>query len=284
MIRRSQLFRAFILGVLLLLAEQARAQIVSDHTASAASTAPGTSLTWSHVVGNANNRVLIVGIALRIDSGTGNPGATTRVTAVTFNSIALTCLAAFADNNSGSCGNAASGTSAFIRTEIWYLLNPAVTTANIVVTTNNSSVLGAGSSSYSGVLSVASGGVDGSNNGVTGSSTASLGPVTTPANALVVDALGTARSVTVAVSGTGHSKLTDVSDTSGANFHVRGAIGQDTAASPTLTWPLSGNSPWALAAAVLNPIPARRKSQSIIGASSHPETPTPEWSAVRRTL
>ncbi len=255
-----------LLTVLLALVPATHAQIISDHTASAVSSALGTSLTFSHTVGTSTNRILLVGVQLRIDSGSGGPGATTRVTGVTFNGTALTCLVALADNNSGSCGNSASGTTGFLRSEIWYLLNPASATANIVVTVNNSTVFGAGSTSYSGVASAATGGSAASNNGTTGTATATLGPITTPTNGLVVDSLAVPRSTTtVTATGTGHTKLTDVSDTATANFHMRGLVGQDTATNPTVTWSLSPNSPWSIVAAVLTPSPIKRKTQSVVG-------------------
>ena len=263
--KRQFLTASAILVALLTFLPAAHAQILSDHTASAVSSSLGTSLTFSHTVGTATNRIIVVGVQLRIDSGTGNPGATTRVTGITFNGTALTCLVALADNNSGSCGNSASGTSGFLRSEIWYLLNPTSATANIVVSVNNSTVLGAGSTSYSGVASAATGGSAASNNGITGTATATLGPITTPANGLVVDSLAVPRSTTtVTATGTGHTKLTDVSDTATANFHVRGLVGQDTTANPTVTWSLSPNSPWSIVAAVLTPSPIKRKTQSVI--------------------
>jgi hypothetical protein len=257
----------FLLPLWAFLPGATQAQIASDHTGSAVSSALGTSLTWSHTIGTSANRILVVGVQLRIDSGTGNPGATTRVTAVTFNGTALTCLVALADNNSGSCGNAASGTAGFLRSEIWYLLNPGSATASVVVTTNNSTVFGGGSTSYSGVASAASGSGAASNNGTTGTATASLGPITTPANGLVVDSLSVPRSTTtVTVTGTGHTKLTDVSDSATANFHIRGLVGQNTSANPTITWSLSPNAPWALVAVVLTPSVTTRKSQAVVGS------------------
>jgi hypothetical protein len=245
----------------------AHAQITSDHTGSAASTVQGTTLTWSHTVGSSANRILVVGVAMRIDTSSG-PGPTTRVTGVTFNGTALTCLAALADNNSGACNTAGTGSasSGFGRAEIWYLLNPAAATANIVVTVNNSTVIAAGSASYFGVTSVTSGGTKGSNNGVTGSSSISLGPITTPANGLVVDTVGSARSVTDSATGTGHTDLTDAGDTATAGFHIRCDVGQDTTSNPTLTWTLSGSSPWAIVAAVLTPAPVKRKTHVIVGS------------------
>jgi hypothetical protein len=262
---RKLLSGRLLLVSLTVLACGARAQIVSDNTGSAASSALGTSLTWSHVVGSSANRILVVGVQLRIDSGSGNPGATTRVTAVTFNGTALTCLVALADNNTGSCGNSATGTTGFLRSEIWYLLNPATATANIVVTVNNSTVLGGGSTSYAGVLSIATGGGTASNNGTTGTATATLGPITTPLNGLVVDSLAVPRSTTtVTATGTGHTKLTDVLDSATANFHIRGLVGQNTSASPTITWSLSPNAPWSLVAAVLSPA-KKRKAQTLVG-------------------
>jgi hypothetical protein len=253
-------------------ASVAQAQIVSDHTGSSVTAAIANSLTWSHVVGSSANRILLVGVQLRIDSGGSNPGASTRVTAITFGGTALTCLIALADNNSGSCGNAASGTGGFLRSEIWFLLNPATSTANIIVSTNNSTILGGGSVSYSNVLSAASGGGSASNNGTTGTTVASLGPITTPTNGLVVDSLAVPRSTTnVTASGTGHTALTDVSDpTNPAGFHIRGLVGQNTSANPTIMWTLSPAAPFALAAAVLTPA-KRRKAQTLVGEMVLPE-------------
>jgi hypothetical protein len=262
---RKLLSGTLLLVSLTVLARSAQAQIVSDSTGSAVSSALGTTLTWSHVVGNSANRILVVGVQLRIDSGGSNPGATTRVSGVTFGGTALTCLVALADNNSGSCGNAATGTTGFLRSEIWYLLNPATSTANIIVTVNNSTVLGGGSTSYSGVLSIATGGGAATNNGTTGTATATLGPITTPVNGLVVDSLAVPRSTTtVTATGTGHTKLTDVSDSSSAGFHVRGLVGQNTSSNPTITWALTPNAPWSLVAAVLTPA-KRRKNQTLVG-------------------
>jgi hypothetical protein len=263
---RKLLSGTFLLVSLTVLACGARAQIVSDATASASSNALGTSLTWSHTIANATGRILVVGVAMRIDTANSGPGPSTRVLTVTFNGTALTCLAALADNVTGSCGNAATGssTSGYGRAEIWVLLNPAVTTASIIVTTNNSTVIAAGSTSYSGVQSVSSGGASGSNNGVTGSTLGSLGPVTTPVNGLVVDAFGCARSASATASGTGHTRLTDASDNASANFHIRSDVGQDAATNPTMTWTLSLTSPWAQVAAVLTPA-KRRKNQTVIG-------------------
>lgn len=92
------------------------------------------SLTWYHTVGNAANRMLIVGVNLRTSSGGF-------ITGVTFAGRPLSRL-----------GSSISGT---IDNEIWYLLNPPSTTDKIVVTANNSLTISAGASSWSNVAQVA---------------------------------------------------------------------------------------------------------------------------------
>jgi uncharacterized repeat protein (TIGR01451 family) len=83
------------------------------------STQSGTSvssLTWSHTVSTQNNRILVVGVQSEHSS-------TVHPTGVTFNGTALTQI-----------GTASAGTSTYQNVSLWYLLAPAASTANVVVT------------------------------------------------------------------------------------------------------------------------------------------------------
>jgi hypothetical protein len=236
------------------------AGITSDATGSGFSiSSPSTTLAWSHTVGSGSNRILLVGVSFRADT------ASTKVTGVTFGGASLTCLGAFNDNATGSCNNAGSS-GTYLRSEVWYLLNPASQTANITVTTNNATNFGGGSASYSGVASVAAGGTNASNNGQTGSSTATLGPVTSPAGHLVFDNVGTARSSAPLTSG--NTQLTNVEDTAtSGSGHIDGATSHSTATNPTMTWTLSATGPWAIVGALLTP--------AVILAAAHYGWPSP---------
>ena len=249
----------------------AQAQIASDHTGSGVSASSSTTLSWSHSVGAGSNRILLVGVSFRSDTASGGAGGNTIVTGatgVTFGAASLTCLGARDDNATGSCNTAGTGSPIFLRSEVWYLLNPTSQTANITVTTNNATIIGGNSASYSGVASVASGGTNASNNGQPGSTPATLGPVTSPAGNLVFDNVGTARSAAPLTSG--NTALTNVQDAAGSSFHIDGATSQSTATNPTMTWTLTGTvGPWAIVGAVLTPTATpsnKRKGQTIVSA------------------
>ena len=88
------------------------------------------SVTWSHTV-SGSNRLLVVGIGLR---------NYTTITSVTYGGIALTKAAAVG-----------SGTNNYARSELWYLVNPTVGTANIVVTNSATEWMATGAITFTGV-------------------------------------------------------------------------------------------------------------------------------------
>ncbi len=230
-------------------------QIPSGGTASfAASTGSSgsTTLVWSQTVGSGSNPVLMVGVSLRDDSGSGGAGANTVITGITFGSQALTCLNAYDDDATGSCGNGSTSGTVFVRSEVWYLVGPNVGTANITVTTNNATVMAGGSDVYFGVNNVISGGVNASSNGQTGSSTASVGPITTAAGDLVFNNLATDSAGAPITSGNTAVTAAQDSVTTGS-YHILGGTSLSTATNPTMTWTIANPSPWATVAAVLTP-------------------------------
>lgn len=91
--------------------------IVLDATSSADGTA--SPLTWSHTVNGGSQRILIVGVSIRKES---DPRPT--VTAVTFGGVSLTQAVTQANDGKTS-------------SDLWYLINPAVSTDTISVTTDS---------------------------------------------------------------------------------------------------------------------------------------------------
>ena len=238
-------------------------------TQGATSSTSAPTLAWSQTVGSGSNQVLMVGVSFRADTATGGAGGNTYVTGVTFGSQALVCLGAIADNGTGSCGTGATGTPIYLRSEVWYLLNPTASTASITVTTNNSTVIVGGSAVYSGVTTVAAGGTNSSNNGQTGSTLASVGPVATAVGDLVFDNVATPRSAGNSpgyLITSGNTPLTDAVDTvTGAYGYVQGATSQSTSMNPTMTWTLLNTDPWAIVAAVLGPTKANQATLTVTG-------------------
>jgi hypothetical protein len=215
-------------------------------------------LSWSHTIGSGDGRILVVGVSL--SEFNNSPNGNVFVNTITYGSSSLTCLKATEDNSGGSCGAGASGTF-FVRSEIWYLLNPPAGTATITVTTNSSlkTNMAAASVSYFGVLGVTSGGASSSQtNNSTGTSTASLA-VTSAADNLVLGNVSLAKnfSGTQITVTSGNTALSDIADNASSGSHVQDAASFSTAVNPTMSWTFTtsgtATSPWAVVAAVLTP-------------------------------
>jgi hypothetical protein len=86
-------------------------------SATVASRSGGSSLTFSHTTPSGSNRLLVVGVSVNNDNRS--------VTGVTYNGVALT--------RAGTRSNDDDATA-----EIWYLVNPPVTTADVVVSLSGS--------------------------------------------------------------------------------------------------------------------------------------------------
>jgi hypothetical protein len=220
----------------------------------------GTSATlaWSHTIGSGTSRILLVGVSL--SEFNNSPNGNVYVNTITYGSSSLTCLKATEDNSGGSCGTGASGTF-FVRSEVWYLLNPPVGSGTITITTNSSlkTTIAGSSVSYFGVLGVTSGGASSSQtNNSTGTSTASLA-VISAANNLVLGNVSLAKnfSGTQITVTSGNTALSDIADNGTSGSHVQDAASFSTAVNPTMSWTFTtsgtATSPWAVVAAVLTP-------------------------------
>jgi hypothetical protein len=199
---------------------------VVDQSSSA--TLKATSLSWSHTVGTGSDRLLVVGVS--VENGMS-------VSAVSYRGAALTFLGA--NSNSG------------FRAELWYLKSPASGTGTVSVTLSGSANMVAGAVSFFGADQFAP---FGSFVSATGSSaTAAVGVVSNTTN-LVISAL--------AIDGAAASRTPAAGQTAlwnrvSSSTDVGGALSAAAGGTVTMSWMASSAQPWALAAAVVNPVQAK---------------------------
>lgn len=182
------------------------------------------SRSWSHTN---NGNALVVGIGL------GHPSGGAGVSTVTYNGISLTKINHRAVSQ--------------IRTELWYILNPASGTNTIIATFNSTNIAACGGTSLSGVLALDA------NNIASANSTAPAVVVTTIAdNCWVVDALTVEFASTITV-GSGQTQrwLENVSTAMRGRGSTEGAI--TPAGNVTMDWTLSPANDWAMVAASFKP-------------------------------
>ncbi len=119
-VRTSGFVRKLLFACLFLWSSTLVAQVAFDSTTSVAQRVTGASptITLAHTSAGAN-RVLVVGVSINISN---NTGAT--VSGVTYQGVALTLSGAHND-----AGNTR-------RVELWYLINPATGSNNVIVTLN----------------------------------------------------------------------------------------------------------------------------------------------------
>ncbi len=196
------------------------------------------SFTWSHTTAGVR-RILIVGVAIRNDSGQ-------TVTGVTYGATALTQI-----------GAATSGTS--VRTELWRLVAPATGANDVVVTLSATAKASCGASSLTGVDQ--SSPIDDSNFG-TGTSTSPSTSVSASDGGWVVDALAF-RAVNgpsgkpSATPGSGQTeRWSGYTETAGWQTNIRGKGSTEGPRSPAgsvvMDWSLDSSVDWAIGAVALN--------------------------------
>ena len=237
-------------------AEQAQWQhllgtIAVDNTSSAVTAAGGAStLTFSHTVNTGSNSILIVNVTV------AHGGAPDPVTSVTYGGQSLTLVGSANVPNSESA-------------DIWYLLNPTVGTANVVINLTGSCHFEAGATDYFGVdqttplgtLATASGGI---------LSSPSVN-VASAAGEVVVDSIVTqGLALALTPSGPGQTELwtqatgASAGDALGAGSYAPGA------ASVTMSWTEIALANWASPlchCCPLQPVPAAPASVSRAAAS-----------------
>jgi hypothetical protein len=186
----------------------------------------GVSLTWAHTVGSGSNRILIVGVSIH---------TTGSINSVTYAGVNLTKV--------GSISNIG-----VISSELWYLVNPASGTHDVIVTASESVLnLAAGGMSYTGVDQANPLGTYAS---ATGFSNAMSVDVSSAVNELVVDSVAVWTGLVAAPSaGAGQTQRWNVyqNSASGAGSDEPGA------ATVTMSWSTTGIRYWAIGGVSLKP-------------------------------
>ncbi len=207
---------------------------IAIDTTSSANSAIGNSLTFSHTVNSGSNRILIVEVGIR------QGGANETVASITYGGQALT-LAGTAELNTQADA------------EIWYLLAPAVGTANVVVTLNGGHPFVAGATDYFGVdqstplgtLAAATG----------SNSTPSVNVSSAPGQLVVDMVVAQGDSNSIAVSGSGQVQLWNQNTGSSGGDARGGDSYQNGASSVTMSWSEGNTQSWAIAAVPLQQSP-----------------------------
>jgi hypothetical protein len=206
----------------------------SGHNGGGAST-----VSWSHTTGSGSNRIMIVGVSIRV--------ATVTVSSLTYGAQSLTFL------------RADTHPSSTIRSEIWYLIAPASGTATVTVTLSGTSRAVGGSCTFTGVVQTSP--IDVSN-GATGSSSSPSGSVTVvTANSILLGHLAiSGSSNTVSSEGSGQTatwdNVTSQQAQSDRNIGHGSTKGPVAAGSQSMSWGLSGTTDWAVSIVALKPADA----------------------------
>ena len=182
------------------------------------------SLTWSHTVAAGNERILIVGVSVVVETAA----------TVTYGGTALTKKTALQNVD--------------IEASLWFLVAPPVGAADIVVTFSAAARVVGGATSYTGVDPTTPWGTAAT---ASGTSTAPSVTVTSAANELPVDAMACKGDPVITV-GAGQTQRWNRSSGSGPSLAGSEEPG---AASVVLSWSLNPSKVWALVAAPLKPSP-----------------------------
>jgi len=214
--------------------EQNNQNSITHDADSSATPASASSFTWSHTVANQSNRILIVGIAYNTNND--DTPVTNTVKFNTNENFVLAQRSSFIDINNKS----------WVAVELWYLVNPTATTANIVVTLSGTAKTVCGAGSWYGVNQTYPIGFinNGGNDSLNMGNGASGGEKGSTKNSLCVLVAG-AESDPTATAGANTVEVFNLTMGGGsAATRVRGCLGYadavgDTATSKTITWALS---------------------------------------------
>ncbi|MBV8517454.1 MAG: DUF11 domain-containing protein [Acidobacteria bacterium] len=231
MLRR--LIPAAIVSFFVAASAMAQATLVVQNSAAANFTNGAPTVTMAHTIpaATANNRLLLVGVHMNVNTPTG-----ATVTSVSYGAQTLTLLEAITD--------AAVDT----RTEVWYLLNPNTGTNNVSVTMGG---VGAGQTvrgvigaiTYSGANQTMPSTIVSTNTGTTSPATSTA--LTSATNDTIVDFVSARESVTLTVNAA-QTQNYNISNAGTSNNDVQAASSRRAAAAGTTTmsWTLSANRSW----------------------------------------
>jgi uncharacterized repeat protein (TIGR01451 family) len=223
-----------VLMVLLCGWRESQAAIVFDSASSANDNS--SIITMQHTTGPGLDRILVVGVSIF--------SATKSVVDITYAGIPLTFLGA--DDGGPGANNR--------RTEMWYLVGPAVGTAPIVATMGGGAKVVVGAATFFGVdpLTPVSGFLSAEGDG-----TAASVSVPSGAGEIVVDCITTKGAALSITPGANQTELwNDVTRANGGNVMGGGSYAPGT--SPTvMSWTLQSPEYWVLGATSLLPAPPR---------------------------
>jgi len=193
------------------------------------------SVSWSHTTGSGPNRIMIVGVSIRI--------TTVSVSSITYGAQSLTFI------------RADTHASATIRSELWYLIAPASGTATVTMTLSGTSMATGGSCTYTGVAQTSPLDVNGGGTGKSASPSQSV-TVSTQSSWLLGHLAISSSSKTVSEGSSQTMRWDQV--TTGGNPQDRnrghgsdkGPVGTG---SQTMSWTLSGSEDWAVSVVAFKP-------------------------------
>lgn len=180
---------------------------------------------FSHTVAAGNDRILVVGI---------NKAGNTAISSVRYGGVDLTEIRS-------------DGNSANARTSLWYLVNPAVGTADVVITVGLIETISAGAISLTGVDQTNPINV---HDGASGSSTApTVTLTTTNAETWIVDVVGASDGAMTA----GAGQIERWEDVTGSTRVAGSTEFTSSDGTYAMTWSYAASTNWAISAAALNP-------------------------------
>jgi|GEM_PF-1702642 len=202
--------------------------IVVDNSTSAKTN--GTTLSWSHTVGNGTNRILIVGVA--------NRDGTKSIASVSYGAQNLT-----------SIGSQAGGGNS-VGVALYQLLNPPVGAATVTVVFNSAVTISAGAVSFTGVSQMVPLGTFASAGGTSSSGSVN---VSSGINEFVVDIMGaTGDGLSLTPGGAQAQRWNLATGTAGGDV-LGGGSTQNGTPVTTMSWTLGASKAWAIGAVSLNP-------------------------------
>jgi hypothetical protein len=197
---------------------------------------------WSHTTGSGSNRIMIVGVSVKLLSGNE------KVSSVSYGAQSLTFLRADIDSGSN------------IRSEIWYVVGPNTGTNTVTVTLSTNQKAAGGSVTYSGVSQTPPAPADSS--GGTGSSNSPSASITvSTSNSFLVGQLAVRWPgnpvPSVTSEGTGQTMRwdnTSMYSTGISNNRSHGSEMGPVTGNQTMSWQLNGSADWAVSIVALKPL------------------------------
>ncbi|MGB8780198.1 MAG: hypothetical protein WCD81_06065 [Candidatus Bathyarchaeia archaeon] len=200
-----------------------------------------TTITWKHTTGSGSNRTMIVGVSIKLSSGSE------KVTSISYGSQSLTFLRADTDQGQN------------IRSEIWYLIAPSTGTSTVTVNLSANTKATGGSVTYSGVSQTPP--VSGDSSGGSGSSSSPSASITvSTSNSFLVGNVAVRypgnQAPSVVSEGAGQTMRWDNATTfqsPNSNNRDHGSEMGPVTGSLTMSWNLSGSADWAVSIVTLKP-------------------------------